>query len=219
MLAPAYDIVCTTAWLPHDQPALPMNGLREWPDADDLRDFGKTCCHLDDETITRVFDDTLAALRSSDGLLDDLQAKYPDVVELQHLREVVERSADMLSADILREASAKSAALHLEQAFHHGMIPSPPSGGDVTGTVRTLVKDANMNVYALVVLQTTEAADGKAFAVPVSDADLYLLTVGESAIFQAVDGAKHCAVVCPPETAVSAQDAESAPGKSPGAMP
>jgi serine/threonine-protein kinase HipA len=111
VLAPAYDIVCTTAWLPHDQPALPMNGLREWPNADALRDFGKTCCYLDDETITRVFDDTLAALRSSDGLLNDLQTKYPDVLELQHLREVVERSAEMLSADIRSSADAGAKAL------------------------------------------------------------------------------------------------------------
>ncbi len=103
VLAPAYDIVCTTAWLPHDQPALPMNGLRKWPDADAMRDFGKTCCYLDDETITRVFDDTLTALRSSDILLDGLQARYSDVVELQHLREVVERSVEMLSADALSD--------------------------------------------------------------------------------------------------------------------
>jgi serine/threonine-protein kinase HipA len=100
VLAPAYDIVCTTVWLPQDQPAMPMNGLREWPDADALRDFGKACCHLDDETITRVFEDSLIALRSSSTLMDDLQAKHTGIMEIEHLREVVERSAEMLSASL-----------------------------------------------------------------------------------------------------------------------
>ncbi|MBU2792785.1 type II toxin-antitoxin system HipA family toxin [Acidithiobacillus thiooxidans] len=114
-LAPAYDIVCTTAWIPHDQPALPMNGLREWPDADVLRDFGKTFCHLEDEAVTRVFTDTLDALRNSNGLLEDLQAKYPDVTELQHLREVIERSVNMLQEDSFVQ-EAKEDALPNEAA-------------------------------------------------------------------------------------------------------
>ncbi|MBU2759703.1 type II toxin-antitoxin system HipA family toxin [Acidithiobacillus sulfurivorans] len=115
MLAPAYDIVCTTAWIPHDQPALPMNGLRDWPDADALRDFGKTFCYLDDEAVTRVFTDTLDALRNSNSLLEDLQAKYPDVTELQHLREVIERSVNMLQEDSFVQ-EAKEDALPNEAA-------------------------------------------------------------------------------------------------------
>ncbi|MBU2788623.1 type II toxin-antitoxin system HipA family toxin [Acidithiobacillus sp. VAN18-1] len=133
-LAPAYDIVCTTAWLPHDLPALPMNGLRGWPDANALRNFGRDFCRLDDEAVTRVFEDTLAALRSSDVLLDDLQAKYQAVVELQHLREVVERSKDMLLEDALLHdvAITRVAAYQVEWAFHNGTLRQQDEGPHVS---------------------------------------------------------------------------------------
>ncbi|MDA8379076.1 MAG: type II toxin-antitoxin system HipA family toxin [Planctomycetia bacterium] len=101
VLAPAYDIVCTTAWLPHDQPAMPMNGLQEWPDATALRDFGKTCCHLDDETITDVLEATRDALVNAEPMLGELMEKYADVSELGHLLQVTKDSIEMLSADTL----------------------------------------------------------------------------------------------------------------------
>lgn len=40
--------------------------------------------------------------------------------------------------------------------------------------------------------------DGKAFAVPVSDADRDRLAIGEIATFEVVRGARHCAIVAPP---------------------
>lgn len=101
ILAPAYDIVCTTAWLPHDQPALPMNGLKTWPDADALRDFGNTCCHLDDETITNVLESTRNALLDAEPMLESLMKKHADVLELKHLSRVAKDSIEMLSADRL----------------------------------------------------------------------------------------------------------------------
>lgn len=101
VLAPAYDIVCTTAWLPHDQPAMPMNGLQEWPDATALRDFGKTCCHLDDETITDVLEATRDALVNAEPMLDRLMEKHAEVSELGHLLQVTKDSIEMLSADTL----------------------------------------------------------------------------------------------------------------------
>lgn len=118
VLAPAYDIVCTTAWLPHDLPALPMNGLEEWPDAKALRDFGKTFCQLDDEAVTKVFSDTLVALESSPEMLDALKDKYPDMTELDHLREVVSRSVEMLLEDpMVREREDEDALPNEEAAL------------------------------------------------------------------------------------------------------
>lgn len=87
----------------------------------------------------------------------------------------------------------------LERAFHNGalqVLNDPASAAyeqacndGLAGTVRVLVKDANMNAFALV-----ETKDG-AVAVPVSDADRGRITVGESAIFQVVSGEKHCTVI------------------------
>lgn len=86
------------------------------------------------------------------------------------------------------------ASARLEQAFHNGVIPRPYASDNatITGTVRTLVNDANMNAFALM-----EDENGKAFAVPVSDADRIRLVVGESAAFEVTDGSRHCAVVEP----------------------
>ncbi|MHB8226360.1 type II toxin-antitoxin system HipA family toxin [Acidithiobacillus sp.] len=203
VLAPAYDIVCTTAWLPHDLPALPMNGLQEWPDAKALRDFGKAFCQLDDDAVTQVFSDTLTALSSSNMLLDDLQAKYRDVTELQHLREVVERSKSMLLEDApLREEMEARAAARLKQAFHNGMLPHPGEG-TVTGTVRALVKDANAFAFALV------EVEGSAVAVAVSDADRDRLVIGEVATFQVADKSNHCVLVIQTDAATPAVSADA----------
>jgi serine/threonine-protein kinase HipA len=116
VLAPAYDIVCTTAWLTHDLPALPMNGLHEWPDADALRDFGKTCCHLDDSDITKVFEDTLAALQSAPEMLEELWKKYPNVTEIKHLMTVVQRSSEMIANDVFLKKRQEDEALPNEAA-------------------------------------------------------------------------------------------------------
>ena len=85
--------------------------------------------------------------------------------------------------------AATAFAQELEHDFHNGTLPRLDAHSVITGTVRALVKDANMNAFALV-----ETKDG-AVAVPVSDADRGRITVGEFAIFQVVSGEKHCAVI------------------------
>ncbi|WP_143217873.1 hypothetical protein [Acidithiobacillus ferrivorans] len=49
-----------------------------------------------------------------------------------------------------------------------------------------------MNAFALV---TTQEADGKAFAVPVSDMDRDRLSIGSTATFRVAEGSRCCAVV------------------------
>jgi serine/threonine-protein kinase HipA len=41
-LAPAYDLVTTTAYIPADSMALTLDGSTRWPDAKRLRAFGET---------------------------------------------------------------------------------------------------------------------------------------------------------------------------------
>lgn len=45
-LAPAYDIVSTTAYQPRDVLALTLNGTKSFPDRASLMSFGKTACEL-----------------------------------------------------------------------------------------------------------------------------------------------------------------------------
>ncbi|MHB8365554.1 MAG: HipA domain-containing protein [Acidithiobacillus sp.] len=86
---------------------------------------------------------------------------------------------------------SRNTAQHLERAFHNGALPQPGEGM-ITGTVRTLAKDANANVFALM-----DGEDG-AVAVPIPDADRDRLSIGEIATFQAVAGSRHCAIVALP---------------------
>lgn len=117
----------------------------------------------------------------------------------------------------------------LEHAFHNGLISPPPSGCNITGTVRALVKDANANTFALV-----DTGDGKAFAVPVSDTDRDRLVIGETATFEAVresaigtsvapsrgaaDRARHYELVSRPNVATT-QDSGPVPGEKTDAEP
>lgn len=106
----------------------------------------------------------------------------------------------------------------LEYAFHNGALQAlndPASAAyeqacndGLTGTVRTLVKDANANAFVLV-----ETKDG-AVAVPVSDADRDRLVIGETATFQAVAGARHCELVSRPDVAATLDNGLAISGKT-----
>ena len=45
-LAPAYDLVCTTLWIPTDMLALSLGGSRAWPGRSELERFGRESCDL-----------------------------------------------------------------------------------------------------------------------------------------------------------------------------
>ena len=108
-----------------------------------------------------------------------------------------------------RQRQEKEAAVAIEQSFHNGQIShlradnlAAYGDGTFTGTVRALVKDANMNAFALVVPMAGATVDDKPVAVPISDTDRDHLVVGCLATFQVhtagtagVSGSRHCAVI------------------------
>ncbi len=56
-LAPAYDIVSTTAYQPRDVLALTLNGSKSFPDRTTLMSFGKMACGLTPKEATTALDD------------------------------------------------------------------------------------------------------------------------------------------------------------------
>lgn len=111
--------------------------------------------------------------------------------------------------------AATAFAQELEHDFHNGTLPRLDAHSVITGTVRALVKDANMNAFALVTAPDTDgkAAACKAFAVPVSDTDRDRLAVGDAATFEVAAGTKHCALVTPwPRTDAPKDLSPDAPG-------
>ncbi|HXE04994.1 MAG TPA: type II toxin-antitoxin system HipA family toxin [Bryobacteraceae bacterium] len=70
-LAPAYDIVTTTVYLPRDSMALTLNGTTRWPTAKILRRFGETRAACSPARVRKIFErigdavaDTKPELRS-----------------------------------------------------------------------------------------------------------------------------------------------------------
>ena len=61
-LAPVYDIVTTSAYLPKDQMALTLNGTPVWPDAGRLTHLGHTRAGLTGPQIRQTFEETADAL-------------------------------------------------------------------------------------------------------------------------------------------------------------
>jgi serine/threonine-protein kinase HipA len=61
-LAPAYDLVSTTPYLPKDALALTLNGSTNWPDAKALTRLGQTRCDLSLPVIKAVIEETADVL-------------------------------------------------------------------------------------------------------------------------------------------------------------
>lgn len=73
-LAPVYDLVTTSIYLPRDRMALTLNGTNQWPSASDLLRFGEGRSVGSRRTLTQTFERISDALS---GVADDLQ-NYSD---------------------------------------------------------------------------------------------------------------------------------------------
>lgn len=79
-LAPAFDVVTTSAYLPHDSLALTLDGTKRWPDAKRLVRFGRQRCQLTEAAaktiVAEVLDGVAQVARDLATLTDfDPQAK------------------------------------------------------------------------------------------------------------------------------------------------
>lgn len=63
-LAPAYDVVCTTAYIKNDIAALTLLGSKKWWDRDYLIRFGIEACDLTAKQASELYKDCEVALRS-----------------------------------------------------------------------------------------------------------------------------------------------------------
>jgi serine/threonine-protein kinase HipA len=68
-LAPAYDVVTTTAYLPGDQLALTLDGTTRWPEARRLLHLGQTRADLGAAKVQRIFERAADALADTAGEL------------------------------------------------------------------------------------------------------------------------------------------------------
>ena len=64
-LAPAYDVVNTVVYLPHDKPALTLLGKKVWHDKKALISFGMTHCMLSEAEAIRIVKNGVSVIRET----------------------------------------------------------------------------------------------------------------------------------------------------------
>lgn len=89
-LAPTYDVVNTTVYLPKDVPALAFAGKKAWPDWPALEDFGLHACQLRKADVRRCLDEVQGGIAAILPLLesdehggakgDELRARLRELV-------------------------------------------------------------------------------------------------------------------------------------------
>ncbi len=81
-LSPAYDVVCTTVYIPDDQPALFMHGTKKWHGKDKLMEFGMKYCGLSKEEAKELYDVCENAVREEMGEVREYMREEPGFREV-----------------------------------------------------------------------------------------------------------------------------------------
>ena len=77
-LAPAYDVVNTLVYLPHDKPALTLTGKKVWVDKNTLVGFGVTQCMLSEKEALSVFGICIDATKQMIKEVEQYMSENPD---------------------------------------------------------------------------------------------------------------------------------------------
>ena len=75
-LAPVFDLVSTTPYIPRDSMALTLTGSKRWPKWKVLEKFAKVHCRLNGKTIDKIVNDVDASCASGLPLLEQLMATH-----------------------------------------------------------------------------------------------------------------------------------------------
>jgi len=81
-LAPVYDLVTTSVYLPQDALALTLNGATRWPAAKDLRRFGETRAGLTPARATAILKRIGAALKETAAEVPPYIREHPEFAEV-----------------------------------------------------------------------------------------------------------------------------------------
>lgn len=111
-LAPGYDIVSTTPYLPSDMQALTLEGTKRWTKPEGLARYGQMQCDLKPEEVVTVFRSLIDSLVTQSGAIEEYCDKRPAFQDVgRPMIEVFEASAKALG-DFL-ERKPKMAKEHI----------------------------------------------------------------------------------------------------------
>ncbi|RDK00346.1 type II toxin-antitoxin system HipA family toxin [Paraburkholderia lacunae] len=83
-LAPAFDIVCTQAYIPNDPMALTLNGTSRYPKHSELMKFGRLACDLSAARVRHALDAVAHGVQQATPELHDYAAAHPEFAEVTH---------------------------------------------------------------------------------------------------------------------------------------
>ena len=81
-LAPAYDLVTTTAYIPKDRMALTLNGSTEWPSGKDLIRFAESRSLASPRQLRAILEQTCDALSQTASGIETTMTSNPDFQEV-----------------------------------------------------------------------------------------------------------------------------------------
>jgi serine/threonine-protein kinase HipA len=81
-LAPVYDLVSTSVYLPKDSLALALNGTTKWPSAKDLRKFGETRTGATPAKVRSILERSYEAIQDTAKEVRSYIEQHPEFEEL-----------------------------------------------------------------------------------------------------------------------------------------
>lgn len=89
-LAPIYDLVTTTVYMPKDVPALTIAGRKQWPDISALKSFGLHACGLRKKELNICMDEVRAGIEAIKPKIRYFAVKH------KSMRELCDRMLDVM---------------------------------------------------------------------------------------------------------------------------
>jgi serine/threonine-protein kinase HipA len=88
-LAPFFDLVTTTPYLPHDLLALQLNGTKRWPGKKTLVTFGQNFCDLSGKEADEITRKTQDAVTQTKGTIKNAVCQTPDKTTAATLKTIL----------------------------------------------------------------------------------------------------------------------------------
>ena len=125
-LAPVYDLVTTTAYLPQDAMALTLNGTTRWPDARKLIELGQVRANLSKKDIEGILEATADALSDTLGKMRRYfrSSEFPEIGKRiaaaweEGIRETLQQTANLVPAGKPKEAGQETGASRKRDPHH-----------------------------------------------------------------------------------------------------
>ncbi len=153
-LAPVYDLVTTTAYLPQDAMALTLNGTTRWPDARKLIELGQVRANLSKRDIEGILELTADALSGTLGKLRNYfrSSGFPEIGERiaaaweEGIRETLQQTANLVPIGQPKEEGQKRGPAASETLVIESLRKK---GGHFTGAQRVLAEELQIPLSTL----------------------------------------------------------------------